>query len=407
MNILTPCLLFTKIVQTTNLGLLVELWIEPLTYFIYTLVGVLFAWTASRCLRLEDCYSRLVAMSIIFSNCNTLPYALIYSIATSPGCRFLLRGPEDDPESLALRGIMYCITFGLYNNILRWSASPFILSTPQDDGTPLPSLNGAEEGDPASDSKLTCTEIPGGGANALLVAGSQLSAYGSVANGWSAREDAQRHNVAANCLRCKGSSPLRALLLRSASVLNAIGEVLRSPPIFSILLGLMVVSIPPLRWLVSNHSSPLHSLWAASVMIADAAIPITIMALGAQLGLPAEPLDIDSRNEGSRACYPAQRGSCDSINGNALLEEDGLETFSSAPSTYLNRSNRFTVILSPENRSLTECDHSESHSSICSRSATANLYNGGSFDTRDPSNTVGPDIGGEDDSSDAEPRHTM
>ncbi|KAJ1913978.1 hypothetical protein H4219_004978 [Mycoemilia scoparia] len=300
LKILTPCLLFTKIVQSANLAMLMRLWIEPLTYMIYTAVGLGFAWSMAKKFKLGYFYSRLVEVSVMFNNCNTLPYALIYSIATSPSSSFLLRDENDTPEALGLRGITYAVVFGLVNNIMRWSLGMVWLQPPSRPSSSAASITSSVE-EEATAAAMTFGQDNNCEANQtesspLLSYAPGFTTTPSAATGTNVREgrwiysQSTPHHSYYSCL-----SGLKSSI---ASCVKGTIEMLLSPPIFCLLLGLVVIAIPPLQHLVSDRTSPFHSLWAALNMISDTAIPVTIITLGAQLGLPTD----EGSNDKER-CY--------------------------------------------------------------------------------------------------------
>ncbi|KAI9503633.1 hypothetical protein BX070DRAFT_182234, partial [Coemansia spiralis] len=120
-NLLTPALLFSKMTETLDPSLLVELWNEPLFYFIYGGFSLLWSRVGCRILKINKEYARLCDVATFFSNTNTLPVSLIKSIALSAGSHFLLKDADDTPLKVAARGVSYAMIFATLNNILRWS----------------------------------------------------------------------------------------------------------------------------------------------------------------------------------------------------------------------------------------------------------------------------------------------
>ncbi|KAJ1676611.1 hypothetical protein EV182_007838, partial [Spiromyces aspiralis] len=121
LELLTPCLLFSKISQSLDLHKLLELWLIPVTFVVVGTVGLAFTQLSSRILGLPAPFMRFLDATVFFTNCNTLPFALIYSIATSPEASFLLRDKDDSPAHVAARGIMYAVLYGILSNALRFS----------------------------------------------------------------------------------------------------------------------------------------------------------------------------------------------------------------------------------------------------------------------------------------------
>ncbi|KAJ1918056.1 hypothetical protein H4219_002836 [Mycoemilia scoparia] len=353
LKILTPCLLFTKIVQNANLEMVLELWIEPLTYLLYTMVGLTFAWGMARACRLEYYYRRLIEVSVMFNNCNTLPYALIYSIATSPGSKFLLRDETDTPEELALRGITYAVIFGLVNNIMRWSVGMIWLQPPkqvindEEDEDEVASVENVSDAliYHQDNNNNGCRHHQGNHQNQIT---SGSTGYGAIlrstGNGGGEPDNNDHRSPLLHSFR-NGNNDRRLsvhsvrrssrrayrVFKRILKPLESTITLLLSPPIFSLLLGIFVISVPSLRWLVINKRSPIKSLWAAMVMIGDSAIPITIMALGAQLGIPVESSDDEVEETHNEVAFAARHGSInnqysggyyDNVEGNNNLAQE-------------------------------------------------------------------------------------
>ncbi|KAJ2276765.1 hypothetical protein EV176_002294, partial [Coemansia sp. RSA 451] len=84
-NLLTPALMFSKMTETLDPSLLLELWNEPVFYFVYGGFSLIWSRMGSRLLKLDPEYARLCDVATFFSNTNTLPVSLIKSIALSAG----------------------------------------------------------------------------------------------------------------------------------------------------------------------------------------------------------------------------------------------------------------------------------------------------------------------------------
>ncbi|KAJ2794577.1 hypothetical protein H4R21_005448, partial [Coemansia helicoidea] len=273
-NLLTPALMFSKMTETLDPVLLVELWNEPVFYFIYG--GLSLAWSrvGSRVLRLPGDYARLCDVATFFSNANTLPVSLIKSIALSSGTQFLLKDANDTPLLVAARGVSYAMIFATLNNILRWSFGVALLGglgsptrsafnsvcvtprTPAHQRQRAPRLSG-DSGPHDTDSDELTPLYLGDPAQAL--------------------PPRQR----------SGPTQLLAALAARARALWEAAQPCLSPPVYAIVAAFVVIMIDPLHASFMDPDSPLNTLWRAIDMCGDACVPLILISLGGQLGLMA------------------------------------------------------------------------------------------------------------------------
>ncbi|KAJ1739083.1 hypothetical protein LPJ78_003427 [Coemansia sp. RSA 989] len=257
-NLLTPALMFSKMTETLDPGLLLELWNEPVFYFIYGGFSLLWSRVGSRMLRLNSDYARLCDVATFFSNTNTLPVSLIKSIALSSGSHFLLKDANDTPLKVAARGVSYAMIFATLNNILRWSFGVALM----------------------------------GG-----LSPKNKSAFNSV-------NATPRTPAPANFDRSSQSSdelvplflgePAQPLLRHPAGLqritnkLSGMWATIRTcitPPVYAILAAFIVITIKPLHETFMNPNTLLYTLWSAIDMCGDACVPLILISLGGQLGM--------------------------------------------------------------------------------------------------------------------------
>ncbi|KAF9349025.1 hypothetical protein BGX26_012626 [Mortierella sp. AD094] len=106
-------------------------WPIPVFYAIFSLVSLLVAKVGSRLLRFSKDEEKFVIASVLFSNTNTLPMALLQSLAFSAAGGRLLRDENDTKEDVAARGISYILFYAIFGNLVRWSYG-FSLLVPKD-----------------------------------------------------------------------------------------------------------------------------------------------------------------------------------------------------------------------------------------------------------------------------------
>ncbi|KAI9472655.1 auxin efflux carrier [Coemansia mojavensis] len=250
--------MFSKMTETLDPGLLLELWNEPVFYFIYGGFSLLWSRVGSRMLRLNSDYARLCDVATFFSNTNTLPVSLIKSIALSSGSHFLLKDANDTPLKVAARGVSYAMIFATLNNILRWSFGVALM----------------------------------GG-----LSPKNKSAFNSV-------NATPRTPAPANFDRSSQSSdelvplflgePAQPLLRHPAGLqritnkLSGMWATIRTcitPPVYAILAAFIVITIKPLHETFMNPNTLLYTLWSAIDMCGDACVPLILISLGGQLGM--------------------------------------------------------------------------------------------------------------------------
>ncbi|KAF9996560.1 hypothetical protein BGZ65_007854, partial [Modicella reniformis] len=129
---LTPCLLFTKIASTITWTRFLTYWPIPVFYVFFSLISWIVAKAGSRLLSFSNNEERFVIASVLFSNTNTLPLALLQSLAFSAAADRLMRDEFDTKEEAAARGISYVLFYAIFGNLIRWSYGHSLL-VPKDD----------------------------------------------------------------------------------------------------------------------------------------------------------------------------------------------------------------------------------------------------------------------------------
>lgn len=100
---MTPCLLFTKIASTINWTQFKAFWPIPVFYLLFTTLSWVVARVGSRLFGFSKDEEKFVIASIVFSNTNSLPMALLQSLAFSAAGDRLLRDADDTREAVAAR----------------------------------------------------------------------------------------------------------------------------------------------------------------------------------------------------------------------------------------------------------------------------------------------------------------
>ncbi|KAI1316193.1 hypothetical protein EDD11_010365 [Mortierella claussenii] len=132
---MTPCLLFTKIASTITWDQFKAFWPIPLFFAIFSGISWGVARLGSRILRYSSDEEKYVIASIVFSNTNSLPMALVQSLALSDAGTQLLRDAHDTKEQVAARAISYILFYAIFGNLIRWSYG-YSLLVPKDPEEP-------------------------------------------------------------------------------------------------------------------------------------------------------------------------------------------------------------------------------------------------------------------------------
>lgn len=120
-NLFTPALIFSKLASSLSLKKIIEISIIPIFYAVSTFVSVLCLKVVSYSLRLNVPESNFVTAMSVFGNLNSLPVSLTVALAyTLPNLNWDIL-PDDNPEKIALRGILYLLIFQQLGQVLRWS----------------------------------------------------------------------------------------------------------------------------------------------------------------------------------------------------------------------------------------------------------------------------------------------
>ncbi|CEI91196.1 Putative Dynein light chain 1, cytoplasmic [Rhizopus microsporus] len=131
----TPCLLFSNIASIISFQKLLAFWPIPVFYLIFALMNYTSSNVFSRLVGLSPAYRRFVTACVMFSNSNSVPIAIISSLAVSDAVKTLAWTDDDTSESIAARGISYTLFFAIFGNLIRWSYGYQLLQKRNEDDT--------------------------------------------------------------------------------------------------------------------------------------------------------------------------------------------------------------------------------------------------------------------------------
>ncbi|KAJ2721726.1 hypothetical protein GGI07_003782 [Coemansia sp. Benny D115] len=274
-SLLTPALLFSKITKSQTREMLVELWFIPVLYVLLGFIGLEWARRGGRLLRLPDGFGRLCILAVYFSNVNSILIPIIEGITSSPASRFLLRDESDSMEAVADRSIAYGMIIGIMNNLLRWSIGVAIMRPEPD------SYSG-------SNASLATLEQQSEPRNAIRAEPNAAEASSRGLIGGNDDEGEGRSGLLTT--ETVPLLPAKA----AASPSNAVGVLSRAwrallplmtPPLCSVVLAVVVVCVPQLQARLLSQGTYTYSVWSAIDVCGQACVPLTLLALGGQLGV--------------------------------------------------------------------------------------------------------------------------
>lgn len=235
-NLLTPCLIFSKLARSLSLAKLIQLFIIPVFYSVLIGVSYLSGCLVSSLFGLDLDETHFVIGTAVFPNSNSLPVSLMMSLAYSLPQLKWPEIPDDNGDNIASRGILYLLMFQQIDQTLRWLWGVHKL---------LRWSGEAEE-------SITITE--------------QSSFSTTILD-----SDTTRTKFA------KFSNHLRYHWDNLVSYMN--------PPLYAIFFSVVAASIQPLKEALFEGSGFLHNTLTMAVdQMADVSIPLILIVLGANFG---------------------------------------------------------------------------------------------------------------------------
>ncbi|KJE94713.1 hypothetical protein CAOG_05312 [Capsaspora owczarzaki ATCC 30864] len=119
LNFAVPALTFVSIAHAITFDNIKELWPLPLFGLLYICLGMAFGWIICRICRFPKAIRNLVMVCCAFGNSQTIPLALVSSLAHSVAQ--LKQSDTDTPAAIIARGTSYIMLYTLIGTILRWS----------------------------------------------------------------------------------------------------------------------------------------------------------------------------------------------------------------------------------------------------------------------------------------------
>lgn len=109
---------------------LVAFWPIPVFFVVFTAISWLASQVAIQVLGIRGIHQRFVVACTLFCNTNSLPIAIISSLAFSDASRVLYWNSNDTQQDIAMRGVAYTMFYAMFCNIIRWSYGYHLLQPP-------------------------------------------------------------------------------------------------------------------------------------------------------------------------------------------------------------------------------------------------------------------------------------
>ncbi|KNZ47684.1 hypothetical protein VP01_621g1 [Puccinia sorghi] len=117
-GVFTPALMFSKVAFSLTPQMLAQLWVIPVGYLVLSGLSASVAWGLGKCFGLSKTRRNLAIAGATFMNSNTLPIALMQTMAGS----LSLKWKADDTQEKALdRSFQYLVLCAVLGAVLRWS----------------------------------------------------------------------------------------------------------------------------------------------------------------------------------------------------------------------------------------------------------------------------------------------
>ncbi|TPX62567.1 hypothetical protein PhCBS80983_g00310 [Powellomyces hirtus] len=111
-------------------------------FCLYTALAYFGSLFVSAVFRIPRSRSRFISSVSMMGNTNSLPVALMYSLARDAGARLVLQPEsEKDADHVARRGIAFVLFFSLFSNILRWTICYQLMAKVPEDILPPPAIS--------------------------------------------------------------------------------------------------------------------------------------------------------------------------------------------------------------------------------------------------------------------------
>ncbi|KAL1919843.1 uncharacterized protein VTP21DRAFT_1774 [Calcarisporiella thermophila] len=283
----TPCLLFSKMAYVLSPQKFLAYWPIPLFYFGFLVISWFFSQLGSKIMRFSPSQTNFCTAAIIFSNANSLPIAIMQSLAWSKAGEILQWIEDDDQDDVAARCISYILFFAIFGNIVRWSYGYRLIASSKypEDEEHLPSsippivpemLCPSDSFNSESDESGYRMPTPNSSTSTVYAQDDYFaSKHGEVDS--ICEETPLLHNV----------KPEYSHGRKGVSIIKQGYQIfikVMSPPLWAASCALVVGLISPLKHIFFDRSTFVYASFTRALeALGGAAIPVILVCLGAQM----------------------------------------------------------------------------------------------------------------------------
>lgn len=327
-NLFTPCLIFSKLSRTLSIDKILEISIIPIFFILSTFICYFSGSLMSFLLNLDKDETNFVIANSIFGNSNSLPVSLTISLAyTLPNLTWD-DIPNDTRGNVASRGLLYLVIFQQFGQMLRWSwGYNTLLKWPQENlQTALPQHTPSRYPTRiyanATSGNAIRSSLRSLRSSILSIEEEDIQYYSGDFLDSIYDEDDEDNFVIYHLFngdRFTGERPTSSDVDESNDLINlepsnhaatinkwvkqtitAIKNQL-NPPLYSMLLGILVASIPPIHKKINQEESFINNTFTEAIdQLGSVSIPLILIVLGSNL-------------------YPSEETSPPTINHNKIV----------------------------------------------------------------------------------------
>ncbi|OMJ15296.1 putative transporter [Smittium culicis] len=316
-QLLIPCLIFSKVLKNVDLKLFSALWLTPITYLLIAIFSFVWVYFFGALLKIDKNYCRLLTVAISCPNVNTLPLPILNSILSNPGSRFLFKDENDTSVNLVARGVSYLFTFSIFSNIFLYSLGVTLIAkskkvqdiTEKNENNLLtPSENAQALENVCNGEKIENIFLTNQTRDVFTINNlpkSECNQNDNIFELGSAKNAQHAYNTTNNSRK-----PLSESIISDSIQINShyststhntskkyyfkkFIDYIKKPfvfisqfiyaPVYAIILAIICVAIPPVKNILLKPNSVPSILFNSITNIGDATSPVILISLGGQL----------------------------------------------------------------------------------------------------------------------------
>ncbi|CAL9736293.1 hypothetical protein MOSE0_J06414 [Monosporozyma servazzii] len=306
-DLFTPCLIYSKMAKALSLAKILEISVIPLFFAVSTGISYFSGKLVSVLLGLDTDETNFVIGNSIFGNSNSLPVSLTLSLAyTLPNLAWD-QIPNDTRDNVASRGLLYLLIFQQigqmlrwswgYNKLLKWSGESTINMPPSQIQLLLENANSGAGGSISRrasradffDASSTRVIPPHLAEDDMINHNEQLQPLlendeENIADNDEEVQEPRPYLSSTQVDRNVETTPMTNKIWNKFVKVFEIIKNNLNPPLYSMLLGILVACFPSVQKELYREDSFLNNTFSEAVaQIGSVSIPLILIVLGANL----------------------------------------------------------------------------------------------------------------------------